>query len=118
MLLIVSVTNTLVILQFCDSVDKKLKTMSGNRGRQLKKWTLNHRLDTFAWDEACEYPLPDEYHAEDQTSGQNTVAEDGASLDKCTILLADISLSSFLSSFIGIGGLALSKEDLFTMMEN
>mmetsp|Transcript_17092 Transcript_17092/g.30995 ORF Transcript_17092/g.30995 Transcript_17092/m.30995 type:complete len:391 (+) Transcript_17092:215-1387(+) len=99
------------------NVDKKLKTMSGNRGRQLKKWTLDHCLDTFAWDEACEYPLPDEYHAEDQTSGQNTVAEDGASLDKCTILLADISLSSFLSSFIGIGGLALSKEDFFTTME-
>ena len=113
MLLIVSVTNPLLILQFCDSVGKKMRTMSGNRGRQLEKWTLDHRLDTFVWGEACEYPLPDEYHSEDQTSGQNTIAKDGASLDKCTILLADISLSSFIE----IGGLALSREDLFTMME-
>eukprot|EP00579_Thalassiosira_antarctica_P001673 CAMPEP_0201870560 /NCGR_PEP_ID=MMETSP0902-20130614/3642_1 /ASSEMBLY_ACC=CAM_ASM_000551 /TAXON_ID=420261 /ORGANISM="Thalassiosira antarctica, Strain CCMP982" /LENGTH=80 /DNA_ID=CAMNT_0048396217 /DNA_START=53 /DNA_END=295 /DNA_ORIENTATION=- len=79
--------------------------MSENRGRQLKEWTLDHRLDTFVWGEACEYPLPDEYHAEDHTSGQNIVAQDGFSLDKCTMML------------IWIGGHAFTKEDLFTMME-
>ena len=71
------------------NVDKNLERMKeGNRGRQIKKWTDDHRLDTFVWDEACEYPL---LKTDDQTNGQDTeeeMAYDLPKSDNCTVLLS------------------------------
>ena len=71
------------------NVDKNLEKMKGNRGRQIKKWTDDHRLDSFVWDEACEYPL---LKTDDPTKhGQDTEEELAYNLpksDNCTVLLS------------------------------
>lgn len=43
------------------NVDKTLEN-----GGQNIKWKIDHRLDHFSWDEACEYPLPDGYTLENK----------------------------------------------------
>jgi len=62
------------------------------RGR-VKEWTLDHRLDRFVWDEACEYPMYDVDQARgNQATGQNAVEEEkivpAFTSDNCTIVLA------------------------------
>jgi hypothetical protein len=44
-------------------VDKTLE----NGGQ--KSWNIDHRLDHFIWDEACEYPLSDGYEQESKGRG-------------------------------------------------
>ena len=81
------------------NVDKDLETASGNRGRKIKKWNADHRLQSFYWDEACEYPVPKidngnqikfkleddklEGDAEMGDEAENDVLRN----DKCTMLL-------------------------------
>jgi hypothetical protein len=45
------------------NVDKTLE----NGGQ--KSWNIDHRLDHFIWDEACEYPLSDGYEQESKGRG-------------------------------------------------
>lgn len=64
------------------NVDKTLE----NGGR--KSWTIDHRLDHFSWDEACEYPLPDGYKQESEDRGdvdaQIDITQEN---DECSTLL-------------------------------
>ena len=82
------------------NVDKDLEIASGNRGRKIKKWNADHRLQSFYWDEACEYPVPKsdnngnqiKFKLEDDKlegdAGMGDEAEnDVLRNDKCTMLL-------------------------------
>ncbi|KAL7551630.1 hypothetical protein ACHAWF_014853, partial [Thalassiosira exigua] len=87
------------------NVYKDSELASGNRRRQIKEWTHEHRLEKLTWDEACEYPLPDEYLAEGQRSSQNGTSDGGGASgtsDECAVLLGEIHLSSLFGR--GLGG--------------
>jgi hypothetical protein len=51
------------------NVDKTLE----NGGQ--KSWNIDHRLDHFIWDEACEYPLSDGYGLESKDQGGDVDAQ-------------------------------------------
>jgi len=64
------------------NVDKNAEWMKSHIG---KAWKPSHRLVTFAWDEACEYPFPDN---ESQDQKENREGDDPLSaqrplLDEC-----------------------------------
>ena len=82
------------------NVDKDLETASGNRGRKIKKWNADHRLQSFYWDEACEYPVPKSDNngnqikfklEDDKLEGDAEMGDEAENdvlrNDKCTMLL-------------------------------
>lgn len=81
------------------NVDKDLETASGNRGRKIKKWNADHRLQSFYWDEACEYPVPKSDNGnqikfkleDDKLEGDAEMGDEAENdvlrNDKCTMLL-------------------------------
>ena len=83
------------------NVDKDLLAASGNRGRKIKQWTEDHRLSSFVWDEACEYPptKKDDYLAE-EVEGEDLP---GSNNDECSQLLSPFSIKSLMKDAAGLG---------------
>ena len=83
------------------NVDKDLLAASGNRGRKIKQWTEDHRLSSFVWDEACEYPIPTkDDHLTEEVEGEDL---SGSSNDECSRLLSPFSIKSLLKDVSGSG---------------
>ena len=75
------------------NVDKRKESLGDTRARTtVYKWNLDHRLDHFGWDEACEYPLPEDdenismataHEGDDAKSNQSPPQEND--IDECAI---------------------------------
>ena len=84
------------------NVDKNLLAASGNRGRKIKQWTEDHRLSSFVWDEACEYPdtKKEDDHLTEEVEGEDL---SGSIDDECSRLLSPFSIKSLLKDTAGLG---------------
>jgi len=83
------------------NVDKDLLAASGNRGRKIKKWTEDHRLSSFVWDEACIYPVPTK--DDHPTEGEEGEDLPGSNNDGCSQLLSPFSIKSLMKDAVGLG---------------
>ena len=64
------------------------------------EWDLSHRLSTFIWDEACEYPTPDEYDANSSIDAmENGNEEDDECVSEETKTLSSLLLSVMRGDF-------------------
>ena len=65
------------------NVDKRKESL-GNTGARttVYKWNPDHRLDHFVWDEACEYPLPEN---DEENINQSLPHDDEDIDDECAI---------------------------------
>ena len=64
------------------------------------EWDSSHRLSTFIWDEACEYPAPDEYDANSSIDAMdNGNEEDDECVSEETKTLSSLLLSVMRGDF-------------------
>ena len=82
------------------NVDKDLLAASGNRGRKIKQWTEDHRLSSFVWGQACEYPMPTKDGTEEVEGGDLPGSNDN---DECSRFLTPFSIKSLLKDASGLG---------------
>ena len=78
-------------------VDKEEKALENGKPPVARTWDPTHRLSSFVWDEACEYPLPssrlqdelqDDHGDNDNASNSNNNNKPSYSLDECEMELA------------------------------
>jgi len=86
-------------------VDKRKKSLGNG---ELLRWNLDHRLDHFGWDEACEYPLPKGYnddimattnsahHARDANADNQSLPGQEKDDDECAKVLTSDVLDTLL----------------------
>lgn len=73
-------------------VDKEKEALKRGKPPVHSTWKPTHRLDSFAWDEACEYPLPTsdsdpESPVDDESNNSNQYSNDSYSVDECLVPL-------------------------------
>ena len=70
------------------NVDKNLEKVNSRSTRNHRRWIPDHRLSVFTWDEACEYPLPEEYRLKGEPSDEDEDEADyGTYGDTCSEMM-------------------------------
>ena len=64
-----------------------------------KEWNTSHRLSSFIWDEACEYPVPDEYDANTDVAENGNEKDDDECVSEETKAFSTLLLSVMRGDF-------------------
>jgi hypothetical protein len=75
-------------------VDKEKEAAKMGKAPVSTTWEPTHRLDSFYWDEACEYPLPPE-SADDEEEASTISTTGTKNFDQCSSLFRKFMVQEY-----------------------